>query len=359
MNKSNQILFLVLFTIKGLAQNNPIYFSGIGGNISSSQYQSPYANKTALSGIGGGWEASNFSQSFDDNLNKSGASDAWSSASFFNNNSNLIIYKSTTGDGYATASKSQINKDTTLFKSGIGDTWASKNYLQINKDTILFKSSLGDGWVVSKYATQSDTGLFKSGVGDGWVKQDVVLPSVPLPLNLTRFEGAINDTKDDLNWETQYEVNTSHFVVEHSRDGLRFLELGMVTAYNNSAISNQYSFTNKKPKNGNNFYRLKMIDLDGKFVYSSIIVLTRTETNFSIIAFPNPTAEFLNIKLANQSDETSIIIHDASGKFISSKVLPKEVSDTSVDLTNCTNGYLFVTIKNESTSKTIKILKIK
>jgi hypothetical protein len=111
-----------------------------------------------------------------------------------------------------------------------------------------------------------------------------------LPVTLTEFKGVINNKQVVLSWKTSLEVNSSHFNVERSADVVNFESIGTVTAHGNSSVVNNYQLIDRTPVNGNNYYRLKSVDMDGKFVYSSVIkVYLGDRTNVLITVSPNPT----------------------------------------------------------------------
>ena len=94
----------------------------------------------------------------------------------------------------------------------------------------------------------------------------------PLPLTLTSFEALMVPVGVALSWKTDSEFNADKFVVQRSDASLRFLDIATVPAIGESKSVNQYSATDRLPFDGNNYYRLKMVDLDGTFSYSNIAI---------------------------------------------------------------------------------------
>ena len=96
-------------------------------------------------------------------------------------------------------------------------------------------------------------------------------PIVPLPVELLNFEARLYDqNRVDLFWTTFSEINSSEFVVERSKDGFDFREIGRVTAAGFSSNNIDYFLSDYDPENGINYYRLKSVDLDGSYSYSDI-----------------------------------------------------------------------------------------
>ncbi|MEP6674928.1 MAG: hypothetical protein ABJA78_07225 [Ferruginibacter sp.] len=113
---------------------------------------------------------------------------------------------------------------------------------------------------------------FVQSIGSAYVNFGCLLPTVfTLPVNLINFSGYLNNNEVVLKWQTSSEQNYSHFEVERSANGSSFEKIGLVTANNNSNTLLNYSFIDVNPVSGTNAYRLKNVDKDGKFTYSSVI----------------------------------------------------------------------------------------
>ncbi len=144
----------------------------------------------------------------------------------------------------------------------------------------------------------------------------------PLPLQLLDFTATPSGKMVQVNWLTTSEVNVSHFEIERSKDGLLFEKLGQVNALN-SALNNSYAF---KDINAlllgaeKLFYRLKIIDKDGKYSYSKIAVVNIRPGKDIFYVYPNPAHDKLLIMINSSKEQTgSLIIYDASGKQVYSK----------------------------------------
>jgi hypothetical protein len=96
--------------------------------------------------------------------------------------------------------------------------------------------------------------------------------SKTLPVKLTSFDVALINKNVTVTWTTSQEKNASHFTIERSADGVEFTDAGIFFTEGNFETARSYSF--KDPKStrakGILYYRLKMVDLDGKYEYSKI-----------------------------------------------------------------------------------------
>lgn len=141
----------------------------------------------------------------------------------------------------------------------------------------------------------------------------------PLPVTLTRFNAAKEGNVAQLSWATTEETNSDRFDIQRSADGKKWAVLGSVTSSGESVTLKTYSFTDTAPLNGGNLYRLKMIDKDETFAYSTIraVQFTGLQNGESVAyVYPNPSSErvFLNttdIKTAKQA-----VVLDMNGRSV-------------------------------------------
>jgi hypothetical protein len=110
---------------------------------------------------------------------------------------------------------------------------------------------------------------------------------VPLPLTLLQFTGVPEGKTVGLSWKTINESNTSQFVVERSGNGSSFNAIGTVAA-RSLAGENDYQFTDAAPLAGDNSYRLKIVDVNGKSTYSTIVLISAGGQSGAYFVYPNP-----------------------------------------------------------------------
>ncbi|MBX7204000.1 MAG: hypothetical protein K1X81_01120 [Bacteroidia bacterium] len=95
---------------------------------------------------------------------------------------------------------------------------------------------------------------------------------------------AVEITHEDgqvvLNWNTVKEINSSYFLVEKSTDGIHFTQVKMITAAGNSNFARNYTFTDPDTNNGNVFYRVMLVTMNGQQIVSaSVPALNTSLTN--------------------------------------------------------------------------------
>lgn len=147
-------------------------------------------------------------------------------------------------------------------------------------------------------------------------------PSSPLPVTLLSFNGRNDGSINKLSWATSTEINNKGFELQRSYDGVNFNKIAFIPSKagnGNSTSQLDYTFTDINPLPGSNYYRLKQIDIDGRFLHSRILVIRTTKSNTITIKniYPNPVVENLNIDIYSPaSEKVSIIINNMDGKMI-------------------------------------------
>lgn len=181
------------------------------------------------------------------------------------------------------------------------------------------------------------------------VSEIAVLTPYSLPLKLGDFTAAGKPAGIQLNWETITEQNTSHFDIERSSDGSSFTTIGQVTARGNSTDKQYYTFTDQQPAAGTNFYRLKMIDLDGSYTYSRIIAIKNSTGLLSLQLFPNPATDVLQVQIpATGKEEIIISITDAAGKTMYWKEMhiTEGINAASIPVLQLPKGVYYLIVEN-------------
>lgn len=135
-----------------------------------------------------------------------------------------------------------------------------------------------------------------------------------VPLTLLSFKALyIGNNEAMLSWETSAEFNTSYFAVEVSDDGRFFNDLGTVNAQGSG--SNSYSFK-AIMTNSLQYYRLRMIDIDGSFTYSETRKVNFKEAN-KLTVNPNPSSGNFEVKFySERNDKATLSIYDFNGRIV-------------------------------------------
>lgn len=183
-----------------------------------------------------------------------------------------------------------------------------------------------------------------------------------LPLQLNSFTAEPKANNIALQWNTTNEINTSRFVIERSADGAQFNAVGIVTA-KGAAASNSYLFTDNLALNGVSYYRLRMVDIDGKFTYSDTRKCNSASSKTTISCFPNPAIDYVNLQINNtQPANYRYTVFTLDGRTIQTAVVTTSggTQQVKINLAACSQkGVLLVQLQNLSvnTQETFKIVK--
>ncbi len=165
-----------------------------------------------------------------------------------------------------------------------------------------------------------------------------------LPVELGSFSGYKKGREIQLDWMTYSEEAFSHFEIEKMSEYDRtFVQIGKIEGLGESASELFYSFIDREPSL-ENYYRLKMVDLDGSFEYSKTINIKYETGNelSSVNVFPNPSQKeniWVNFEMGNEGQAT-FIIFDVTGKKVLSfkRNLQPGVQNIPLDISNLKSG---------------------
>jgi len=156
----------------------------------------------------------------------------------------------------------------------------------------------------------------------------------PMPVSMTSFLATLSSNKQNclLKWITESETENAYFEIQRSNDGVHFEYRGKVSGNGTTSLTKQYDY-NDEIKGLFNviYYRLKIIDKDGKYSFSKIIALkingNNADEHFNV--YPNPFYSDIKIELMGTRKETGLI------RFITFE--GKEVLRRNVEVEKGTN----------------------
>jgi hypothetical protein len=176
----------------------------------------------------------------------------------------------------------------------------------------------------------------------------------PLPVELTSFNGACDNGVISLAWETASENNSSHFDVEKSRDGENWTVLSTIAAAGTSNEIISYQAVDHSATDGNNYFRLRQVDIDGtEKLYDPINVSCEAISVGYFSSYPNPSGNAFQIIVNNEDlvGECVLNMVDAQGKVIERRAIEvKPGINMFVMNQNLKPGMYFLNVSNGSNS---------
>jgi len=191
------------------------------------------------------------------------------------------------------------------------------------------------------------------------VKLNSTCPSgTPLPVSFLKFNANCSEEIATLEWSTASEKNNDYFVIERSTDGNIFYSIATINGNGNSSTLNNYFYRDNSANSAIiNYYRLKQVDYDGAFEYSTIIssncvsdllMVNQIKSNDNSITF--------NVSTPN-NDHLTIALYDYSGKLIQNTTKFVNKGDNKVELNglNLTSGIYLLNIVGQKTNYSSKL----
>lgn len=192
----------------------------------------------------------------------------------------------------------------------------------------------------------TSTGSFYVTFDDPVTRRPFILPApAALPIKIAFFDADRyrDQNASDLRWTSVSEKNASHFELERSIDGRNFEFIANIKAEGGIDKVKEYQYIDDKlifTRSTVNifYYRLKMVDLDGKFEYSEVrSVRFDNSDKVEITYSPNPTANkvFVNMStpVAGEAQDVNAVIYDINGKQIMTRSISTN-GITEIDLSH-------------------------
>jgi hypothetical protein len=193
--------------------------------------------------------------------------------------------------------------------------------------------------------------------------------SEAVPVELATFNHSANKNSVTLNWITASEINSTGFEIQRSKviDNIagEWEAIGFVRGKGTTTESNFYTYSDAGLKPGSYMYRLKMIDNDGTFEYSSEInVEIAPPATYELSQnYPNPfnPVTLIQYQLPEKQFVT-LKIYDALGVEVVSLINEEKesgVHEVSFDASSLTSGVYFYTLQSGTIVKTNKMMLLK
>lgn len=193
------------------------------------------------------------------------------------------------------------------------------------------------------------------------IQDELLIIHDPMPVTFISFTARKEGRKSVLNWSTATETNSDKFIVERSSNGTEFKEvIGTVKAAGNSTTVQNYSLVDNAPFNKWNYYRLKQIDLDGKFTYSNIASVYFSKDNSSIVSiYPNPVKDQTTIDFyTERAGKVKMEVYDSKGALVSSQTYNSVtgMNRTTINVQSLSTG--IYTLKCYTANELIGVTKL-
>jgi|GEM_PF-3745257 len=179
-----------------------------------------------------------------------------------------------------------------------------------------------------------------------------------VPVKLTSFSATLINCKPFINWTTEREVGFDRFEIEKAGDdSFNWITIGAVTATGTLSTKNNYNFKDNDATATarKTFYRLKMIDKNGRYNYSEILPVLVNCGFTEINVFPNPVVnKKLFVSVAGSTNNTECVLLSMQGQVIVKTILKDGTNQ--IDLPAISTGDYILSVTSDNNTKTFKIM---
>lgn len=173
-----------------------------------------------------------------------------------------------------------------------------------------------------------------------------------LPLEWNTVKAAARRNQVEVLWSTSDEINTENYIVEWSDKAFDFKPIAEVRS-NNQIGENHYKWLHKDPSPQTNYYRIKQVDLDGRYTYSDIVSADISKSSREVNLYPNPASQLLYFDNVDFEEKVSVQVFDVTGK----KVLDMNLESNSIVISHLENGLYHLIIGSGNEFQNMSFVK--
>ncbi|MFD1630831.1 GDSL-type esterase/lipase family protein [Pseudopedobacter beijingensis] len=181
------------------------------------------------------------------------------------------------------------------------------------------------------------------------------------PVDLVNFNLSSEADYVNVSWTTSSEVNDSHFEIYKSGSNNKFELMSSVPTSSASGY-NTYSYTDKNPFTGINYYFLRQVDKDGVYKDYDVksVNFNNIITNTSYAYIQKGTNNLMIYGHGNEEDRAQIVevkVISIDGRLLAKKNVTFTEGVNDIEITSLeSKGVYVITVKKSNKLSTYKIL---
>lgn len=244
---------------------------------------------------------------------------------------------------------------TATASSGLSVSYTSGNttIADVYQDNGVWKVKIKAAGSVVITAKQAGNGNYAAANA---VDQTLIITEAVLPVTITNYTAKMVNQTAKLDWSVSSERDNRKFVIYRSGDDQQFTEIGTVASLGNTNTNRNYFFVDKQPLNGNNYYKLVQVDLDGKPTELGVKPLNFLLSAVNLNVYPNPTKDKVNVTF-EAGKYNRIVLSSVDGKVLKSVALSAQQDQLTIDLTAYPIGTYFIRLTGAQQSFVKKVVK--
>ncbi len=203
-----------------------------------------------------------------------------------------------------------------------------------------------DGWKIGSLIADNTTGTSPAGFK----------AFSSLPVNFTSFYVSKSGENIQLTWSTDKEINNSHFDVERSFDGLDWQKVAVVDGAGTSSNVNNYIYHDKNFANSVVYYRLRQVDIDGGFVYSSIKTIRMNEAVSAVRIYGSNKNVVIDLNTSMKNNLVVSVVN-TNGQVISKQTITNPSYRININVHTAPTGtYIVHVTDNKGWTEVRKVI---
>lgn len=139
----------------------------------------------------------------------------------------------------------------------------------------------------------------------------------PLPVAWLYFRATRESNGVQLKWATSVEESNDRFVIERAQDNGSFVAIDSISGAGTSSQVKEYQYVDQSATSGTLRYRIKQVDIDGRFTYTAIVHIAGSSTVSQIQLYPNPAQDEVYLKGWTTGNAASVSIIDMNARVVS------------------------------------------
>lgn len=151
-----------------------------------------------------------------------------------------------------------------------------------------------------------------------------------------------------ITWSVASQTNNAKYIIEHSLTATDFLAIGEIKGDGNNTQERHYEYTHQTPSPGMNYYRIKQIDIDGKYTYSNVANVQYEGKEKSFRIYPNPSSNQISVDVNDRHKNRGLQIYNSIGRLV------KEISidnSNTVNISDLPRGVYYIQLKNSPSER--------
>jgi hypothetical protein len=176
----------------------------------------------------------------------------------------------------------------------------------------------------------------------------------PLPVIWLYFRAEPEAGQVKLEWATAIEDQNHRFVIERAQGQGAYQAIDSIAGAGNSSSVQRYSYADRSNLQGSVRYRIRQVDIDGRFSYSQELLVQLSHSSASLRLYPNPATDMVKISGLKAGENYTVAVYDMRGQ----QLMQQQMQGTNtLSLNQLPTGQYLLRITRGDATETLKLIK--